>query len=249
MRALVAGAVLTIALYASWRVWWGGYSFGYRLLSEVALPLVVLVAWDWPRIRASRIGMPLFAVAAALSIFVHALGAYQYPNKFDASVAADPVRLWDPIDTELTLRVRRILGPLEDRADARLVPWLRDAPVPDERWWSGETRDDAMPHALDTPHDREIVRGPLRVTGWARPSASDPGEVLVSVDPGDRRLIAPRVPRPDLDPGPDSRSFGFEVELAPRPRLEAATVLVEIRDAHGRVGRLGPVRVLWGPAR
>jgi hypothetical protein len=241
MRALVVGSILTVAVYSCWRVWWGGYSFGYRLLAELALPLTILVAWDWPRIRASRLALPLFAIAATLSFFVHALGAYEYPNAFDASVTADPARLWDPLETELTLRVERIFGPLVPAADARLAPWLRPAPRPEPRWWRGETRDDAMPRGLDAPRDGQIVRGTLRVAGWARPADGSAGEVLVSLEPGGRRAAATRVPAPE--------SGEFEAEFPPPARLEAASVLVEVRDARGRAARLGPVDLLWGPAR
>jgi hypothetical protein len=246
MRALVVGTVLTLAVYSRWRIWWGGYSFGYRLLSELALPLTVLLAWDWPRIRDSRLARPLFAVAFALSFFVHALGAYQYPTSFDTDAEADPIRLWDPFDTELTLRARRILGQFRDRSDERLAPRLRTPSPPDPSWWRGPARDDSIPRELASPREGDVVRGTLRVAGWARPSAEDAGEVLVSINPGDRRLAAPRVPRPGeaaATPG------GFELRLPAPERLEAASVLVEVRDARGRAARLGPVRILWGPPR
>jgi hypothetical protein len=251
MRALAIGAILTIALYSRWGIWWGGYSFGYRLLTELALPLTVLVAWDWPRIAASRIALPLFAACFALSVAVHALGAYQYPSAFDIAVESDPKVLWDPFDTELTQRARRVFGPLRDPSDSRLAPWLRAQPAPDARWWTGETRDDAMPRALESPRDGDIVRGPLRVAGWAKPSSGDAGEVLVSLNPGGRRASPERLPRPDLAarvPGDASRA-GFEASFAPPARLEAATVLVEVRDARGRTAKMGPVRVLRGSAR
>ncbi len=79
-------------------VWWGGYCWGPRMLTELAPPMVVLTAIGvsvldrpWPR-RA-------FAVLALYSVLIQAIGVFFYPNgHWDASprsVDAAPARLWD----------------------------------------------------------------------------------------------------------------------------------------------------------
>jgi hypothetical protein len=100
-----AGALLleaiTIALIMAFSpsvVWWGGYCWGPRMLTELAPALIVLMAIGvpvlnrpWPR-RA-------FAVLALYSVLIQAIGVFFYPNgHWDAtprSVDAEPARLWD----------------------------------------------------------------------------------------------------------------------------------------------------------
>jgi hypothetical protein len=60
-------------------MWWGGYCWGPRMLTEVVPPLIVLMAigvsvidHPWPR-RA-------FAVLALYSLLIQAIGAFFYPN-------------------------------------------------------------------------------------------------------------------------------------------------------------------------
>ena len=256
MRALSVGVVLTIAVYSRWHSWWGGHSFGYRLLAELALPLTVLVAWDWERIRASSTARMLFASAVALSIVVHALGAFHYPTSFNSDVDVDQSRLWDPVDTELVLRARRTFGKRGlGTAEDRLVPWLRPTAPPSPKWWNGGDADDSILRVLDAPVEGQLVLGPLAIVGWAKPAPDDDGQVLVSLSPGDRRMTADRFARPDVPivfpalGAAAGAEAGFGLHFQPPSRLESAAILVEVRDRQGRVARAGPVSILWGPAR
>jgi hypothetical protein len=78
-------------------VWWGGYCWGPRLLTELVPPLIVMMALGvsaidrpWPR-RA-------FAVLALYSVLIQAIGVFFYPKgHWDAgppSVDNAPARLW-----------------------------------------------------------------------------------------------------------------------------------------------------------
>jgi hypothetical protein len=79
-------------------MWWGGYCWGPRLLSELVPPLIILMAlgvsWidrPWPR-RA-------FAVLALYSVLIQAVGVFFYPNgHWDGTpegVDAKNGRLWN----------------------------------------------------------------------------------------------------------------------------------------------------------
>ena len=101
---LAVGAFLHLLLYASWSVWWGGWSFGYRLLIEM-LPVLILflaIAWEcWASLRVWR--QSLFWALAAASLYVQILGAYAYPSDWNAAmdVDANPGICWSLADTEL----------------------------------------------------------------------------------------------------------------------------------------------------
>lgn len=252
VRALVVGTLLTVGLYSRWSNWWGGHSFGYRLLAELALPLTILIAWDWDRIRTSRPACALFVVTAAISVVVHGLGSAEYPSRFNDDIDREPERLWDVRDSELAMCARKALHLRVPAAEDALAPWLRPVAAPSAAWWSFERDAPDILAALDAPAGG-IVRGPLAVLGWAQPSPGDAGEVLVSLAPGDRRFRPARFPRPDVAAMfphlGDASEAGFGLRLEPPARLEARTVLLEVRDRAGRVTRRGPVSLLWGPAR
>src|SRR5262249_48697732 len=62
-RYLVTGVVLVLLVYSRWRMWWGGATFGYRLITELAPLLMILVALGYPSIERSRIARSLFVLA------------------------------------------------------------------------------------------------------------------------------------------------------------------------------------------
>lgn len=110
---LVAACLVFMALdtlvIAKWGEWWGGYCWGPRLLTELAPPLVVLMALGvavlnqaWPR--------RVFAVLAVYSILIQAVGAFFYPKgHWDTrphNVNMAPDRLWDWGDNPIARTIR-----------------------------------------------------------------------------------------------------------------------------------------------
>jgi hypothetical protein len=109
VTAAIVFIILESLLVSRSIIWWGGYSWGPRLLTELAPPLVILMA-----IGVSAIDFPwarrAFAVLALYSILIQALGAFFYPNgHWDGtpqSVDAAPARLWDWADNPVTRTLR-----------------------------------------------------------------------------------------------------------------------------------------------
>jgi hypothetical protein len=112
-RALFAASLIFIALdsisIARSVMWWGGYCWGPRMLTELTPPLIVLMAIGlpaidrpWPR-RA-------FAALALYSLLIQALGVFCYPKgHWDAgppSVDGAPARLWNWRDNPIARTVR-----------------------------------------------------------------------------------------------------------------------------------------------
>jgi hypothetical protein len=95
-----------LAFLATWDAWWGGWSYGPRLLTEAAAVLVVLSVPAAERLRSRRWARVAFAVLLAYSVGVQALGAASYgtPDGWDAlpvSVDERPERLWDWHDAQI----------------------------------------------------------------------------------------------------------------------------------------------------
>jgi hypothetical protein len=255
-RCLAIGALGVLVLHAFWTMWWGGHSFGYRLILEVALPLVVLIACDWPRIRGSRLTRWLFGATVAVSVMIQCLGAFVYPSRFNARVDQEPGTLWDARNSELLLSTEKLLRetgwPVKLGSDtAAGAPGAPKAPRP--HWWTAVNDDTSIPCALDVPQPGATVRGTLTILGWAKPSVADAGEVWVSFNPGRREALAARFPRSDVAAalprlGSMERA-GFVARFEPPAHLQEVALLVEVRTAEGRVRRLSLRTFLWGPDR
>jgi hypothetical protein len=101
--------ILDLIVIAKWRVWWGGYCWGPRLLTELVPPLIVLMAIGvsvldrpWPR-RA-------FVTLALYSVLIQAIGVFFYPKgRWDGgppNVNSAPARVWDWRDNPIVRTIR-----------------------------------------------------------------------------------------------------------------------------------------------
>jgi hypothetical protein len=223
-------------------MWWGGASFGYRIVLDVVPVLVLLAAFPerppWKGPPAAAAG---FALLLAASVFVELLGVAAYPTRFDEGLDLEPARLWRVRDSELVLAARKIFG--AGRESEPASPSVRAV------WWTPAGNDDAVPGWLDESPGGRTIRGPLSVSGWAKSAA---GEVDVAVVFDDGRVARPdRFPRPDVaaavpELGDASRA-GFRATFSPPAGFGEHALTVEMRDPRGRVRRLGPIRFRWGP--
>ena len=95
-RYVSIGPLLVVLLYSKWGTWWGGWSYGPRLLADLA-PILCLflfpVGRQMDRWRPLRAG---FIMLALLSVGCHVLGAFWYDSRWDALMDTDqhPERLW-----------------------------------------------------------------------------------------------------------------------------------------------------------
>lgn len=113
LRALGVGAFLTVLVYSRWTMWWGGHSYGPRLLADLAPPLALLLVpllpWldrSWPR--------RLFVLLAAWSMLAHGAGVFWQDGRWDRRPDVDrsPQRLWSWRDNPLSNTVTDLSGRL-----------------------------------------------------------------------------------------------------------------------------------------
>jgi hypothetical protein len=103
--ALSIASMVLIAAYARWFMWWGGWTFGYRLVIETIPALVILAAIGWERWACGRTWrVALVALLAGVSVSTNWLGATYYPCGFDSDtpVETHPELLWDVRTGELS---------------------------------------------------------------------------------------------------------------------------------------------------
>jgi hypothetical protein len=102
LRFQLGAALALVLVMANYYGWYGGYCFGYRMLADAAPALCLASA---PLVEGLRgLGRAAYAGAVALSLVVHAAGAYNYsPADWDAHPDLDRHRdrLWSVTDSQL----------------------------------------------------------------------------------------------------------------------------------------------------
>lgn len=239
-RYLVVASLLQVLLAARWHMWWGGSSFGYRLLLELVPALVIFLALAWTRIVAPRPALrACFGLLLIASIYVQYLGAMVYPSDFNRNIDLETSRLWDVRGSELVRLSKKLWNPTETTATE--PPQLHV-------WWKPELNDDSIPGWLDASPAAHPVKGPLVISGWAKSSS---GTVDVRIVLDTERVVVPeRYARPDVANAlphlGDASQAGFRVAIQPsRGRTRQHSITVELRAPDGRVRLLGPVRFTW----
>jgi hypothetical protein len=117
------GVVAVIAVYSKWPMWWGGWSFGPRLLADLTPMLTLLMVPACQRLAANPVLHRALWVLAALSIAVHALGAFA-PGVWNPGSNPRSSRLWSWADGELVYRSRLWLHRLVGTPRPRELPSL-----------------------------------------------------------------------------------------------------------------------------
>lgn len=119
LRWLAAAAGGTVLMLGGFSVWWGGHSFGPRLLVDV-LPLLALFLLPvWPRLGRRGPLRGAFVGLLGVSIAVQALGAFYHPSPREVDWNTSPrdvdeahERLWDWKDSQLLRLLRNGPHPL-----------------------------------------------------------------------------------------------------------------------------------------
>ena len=127
---LLAASAALFLEYASYSVWWGGFTVGPRYMMDLLVPLTPAAALGVEAALARPWSRWLAGAALAWSIVVSATGAYMYPNDqwntSPESVDTHHARLWDWRDPQIVRAWRRGPSPqdfdLFTRAAVRANP-------------------------------------------------------------------------------------------------------------------------------
>ncbi len=116
---VVAALVFVFAGYARYSVWWAGWCYGPRYLTDFLPFFAFFLACVWNHLERRRALKAMFVAAVVFSVAVQAIGAFNYRLRWDAlpvSVDRAPQRLWDWRDNQIWRTYR----------DGRGVPVLYD---------------------------------------------------------------------------------------------------------------------------
>ena len=115
---LAGGFAGTLLLLAKFSVWWGGHSFGPRLLSDVLPALTLFLVPVWRATWGSPMARAALVASFVASAAIHGIGAFYYPS----SRSID----WDTTPRDVDFAHER----LWDWRDPQIVRLLRNGPRP-----------------------------------------------------------------------------------------------------------------------
>jgi hypothetical protein len=108
LRTIGIGVVATILLYGKYTVWWGGWTYGPRLLADLtpALALLLVPTWGW--LGRHRALAALFVLLTCWSVGAHAIGTWQRAPYWNADVdsAQFTRHLWSWTDNQIVNPIR-----------------------------------------------------------------------------------------------------------------------------------------------
>lgn len=115
-RTLAVGAAATILLYGKYDVWWGGWTFGPRLLADLNPALAMLLAPAFARVRRRPAVIAVVAMLGLWSAAAHGIGATERAPYWNGDVDGERFTeaLWSWSDNQL-------VNPLRDWRDRRLI--------------------------------------------------------------------------------------------------------------------------------
>ena len=112
-RLLAAGWGVNLLMLGAYSVWWGGHSFGPRLLTDSLPALVMLLVPVWEAVEGRRWVRVAFVALFLASVGVQVVGAFYYPSPSEGDWNLTPqnvdfahARLWAWRDTQI-LRLLR----------------------------------------------------------------------------------------------------------------------------------------------
>ena len=108
LRAMSLGVLALIFFYGSFIQWWGGFCYGPRMLADILPFLTFLLIPVVPLLR-NRWLLGLFVIACAWSVFVQAVGAFNYTGQWDVwalAVQRDESLIWAWHDNQILMSLR-----------------------------------------------------------------------------------------------------------------------------------------------
>src|SRR5262245_9906837 len=107
-RSLAVGVIATLLVVGHWFLWWGGQSWGPRLLADTT-PVLCFFLYPLTGLLDRRRAMKVaFLVLVGLSVAAHGLGAFVYDGRWESlmNVGRDDRALWSWRRAPLALYAR-----------------------------------------------------------------------------------------------------------------------------------------------
>lgn len=137
LRYLSIGAIANLFLYSKFFMWWGGSTYGPRLLADL-LPVLSFFFYPIKNFLASKPTKIIFIALMIFSIAAHAIGAYTYDPYFDSNLHIDSSSnaSWLWTDNQLINPVKHLVNTARIRIQglptSKSNPELFDAEIQSE---------------------------------------------------------------------------------------------------------------------
>ena len=105
-------ALLYPFLFSKWHMWYGGWSFGYRIMTEVSVFLCFVMIPIIPVITRQKFKMALFVSMILISCVIQSIGAFSYNNDWNGrngvhdDVHGNQHNLWSWHDNQITFYIK-----------------------------------------------------------------------------------------------------------------------------------------------
>ncbi|MGH8058282.1 MAG: ArnT family glycosyltransferase, partial [Candidatus Entotheonellia bacterium] len=111
LRYLSLGPILVVLLYSKWHFWWGGETYGPRLIADITPFLALYLYPVWNAVEKRNILKTLFVVLAVVSLIMHAIGAYAFDASWyrQGGVNINDDRLWSWRDNPFVYHGKNLL--------------------------------------------------------------------------------------------------------------------------------------------
>lgn len=103
--------IVLIIIHSKWYDWWGGWTFGCRVLNDAVPFLVIFLLPMIDYLKGRKWLLTLFIITITISFFVQAIGVFLYDYEWDRNPNIDlnQNRLWSWKDGQLVYYIRNIL--------------------------------------------------------------------------------------------------------------------------------------------
>jgi hypothetical protein len=179
-RYLSIGVIANLYLYSKFFMWWGGYTYGPRLLADLTPVLCSFLVFVIPILK-SRWIKTAFAVLALWSFGAHAIGAYANDPFWnpDFNIDSNPHYAWQWKDNQLVNSPRRTLDSI--RIQLMNTPTTQTHP----QLFNAEIKTD-LPEIIQMKPSRELAFSLEAMnTGsaaWAYGSLRKAGNVSIALN-------------------------------------------------------------------
>jgi hypothetical protein len=248
LRYLSVGVVANILLYSKFFYWWGGYTYGPRLLADIT-PVLCLFLIETKSLLTKSVFKIAFLILAVFSIAAHSIGGYADHMQWNADlqINSHPEVGWYWSDNQLVNPPKRVWNSI--KIQTLKLPTTRSNPeLFDAKIVVDPTKNVSQQPSMPITFDINLTN--TGKASWLEGYAWQNGSVflLLNCYRNDRllnRFSARRKLRYQLLPGESTRYF-LQFNAPPNEGLYNLEIAVAVTDANSQMRKKSfyvPVRV------
>ncbi len=111
IKSFLLGSLLLLCINAQWFVWWGGHTYGYRLMIEAIPSLIIALAISTQSgMLLTKFKKLIFTLLLIISLYMQILGVSIYPCGFNKTLLINPEsKLWSISKSQPVICSKKLL--------------------------------------------------------------------------------------------------------------------------------------------